>query len=73
MLMASVVELRLRFQLPAPVPATSFGSGYQLRLPAPNNNIFVTQIKVKSAVLKTMANNFFHSSIPIFSFNLYKL
>ena len=37
---ASVVEPVQSW--PAPVPATGSGSGY--RLPAPDNNIFVTQI-----------------------------
>ena len=37
-------RLRLRFRVPAL---------------APDNNIFVTQILVKSAVLKTKVNNFF--------------
>ena len=46
-------RLRLRFRLPAPAP------GYRLRLPAPapNNTIFVTQVQIKNAVLKTKFNN----------------
>ena len=44
---------RLRFWLPAPAPS------YRLRLPAPapNNTIFVTQVQIKNAVLKTKFNN----------------
>ena len=40
-----------------PVSATGSGSGYRLRLPAPDYNIFITQILVKRAVLKTKVNN----------------
>ena len=47
----------------------------RFRLPAPDNNIFVTQVQVKSAVLKTKVNNlgvFFKCTVFFFQF-VYKL